>query len=1169
MKAIRAAVEQPVTVAVGVILTVLAGVVALRRVPIQLTPDVEDTIVAVTTRWEGASPGEVEQEVVDKQEEKLQGVAGLKGITSASTQGMGSIRLEFNVGTRKEDALREVSDRLRQVPSYPEGVDEPVIEASDPQNKDFIAWFLLECRDPSLDITSLQDFAEDRIKPRLERVAGVSEVNVIGGREREVQVRFDPILLAERGVSVGDLAAALRGTNRNVSAGTVAESKSDVRVRLIGRYERVEDVERTVIASTPAGPVRVADVAEVVDTFKEPTTVVRSRGRKVIGVNAQKEVGSNVMEVMAGMKAAVAALNVKGGVLDAECRALGLPEGALTFTQAFDQTIYIHDALALVEDNIWVGGALALSVLLVFLGSVRGALIIGLSIPISVVGAIVAMLALGRTINVVSLAGMAFAVGMVVDNSIVVLENVYRHLEMGKEPRRAAVDGTLEVWGAVLASTLTTLAVFVPILLVKEEAGQLFRDIALAISAAVLLSLVVSITVIPVAAARLLKRVRADQDPDRRRTLLLRLAAPLVALPGALHRLVYAMCGSTVARVAVVAGFTVLSVVGTVELMPPTDYLPTGNRNLVFGLLIPPPGYSVEQKEALAERIEGTIRPYWEAGRRVEAGTPPEEASRGLPPVPTFDYRKMAPGPPVTPPPLQNYFLVSIEGMMFHGGISSIPERVVDLKPLFGHATRGESAPGVIAFAFQVPLFRLGGTTGSAVKVNFSGDDLDEVAAAALSSYMQLIRKYGVTSVQPDPSNFNIPGPELRVTPDLVRLGEAGLTPEDLGLAVLCSGDGAIVGEYRVGGQSIDLKVVSREHGSDGALSSLGETPVAVPAGGVVPLSTLGLLQRVNAPSQINREGRRRAVTLQFTPPGGMPLEQAVVEIDALLKENRAAGTLPPDVETSYTGSASKLEAVRSAMLGDGTFTGVMGSSLVLALVVTYLLMCVLFQSFLHPLVIMFSVPLATLGGFAGLWAVHRWSLADPYLPVQNLDVLTMLGFIILIGVVVNNAILIVHQALNFMRGTTEEGEGLAEPMPAREAIAESVRTRVRPIFMTTATSVLGMLPLVLMPGSGSELYRGLGAVVIGGLTVSTIFTLVLVPALMSLVYRGPAVKGGGAAGVGDPPPSGPSPAKAAALLLPVLLLPLLGCAGSSASDLRYEEALRGIEARQVRAAAK
>jgi outer membrane protein TolC len=569
------------------------------------------------------------------------------------------------------------------------------------------------------------------------------------------------------------------------------------------------------------------------------------------------------------------------------------------------------------------------------------------------------------------------------------------------------------------------------------------------------------------------------------------------SIPDWIGGLTYWMGGSVLARLFIVVALTAASVVGTYYLLPPSDYLPQGNRNLVFGLLIPPPGYNIDQAGELATRIEETVQPFWQAGK-LERGTAEyADARAALPQIPTFDYAKGAPGAPVVPPPLENYFIVSFPGAMFHGGISTEPEHVIDHLALFGHATRAAQAPGVLAFAFQVPLFRLGGSTGSAVKINFSGDDLDQVSASAMSVFMELMRTYGPQTVRPDPSNFNIPGPELQVIPDLVRLSEVGLSPQELGLAVQALGDGAIIGDYRVGGQNIDLKVMAGESQTRATLDSIGSTPVATPLGGVVPLSSLGRLQRVNSASQINRLGRRRAVTLQFTPPTGLPLEQAIGSVEEVLQRQRMAGAIPAAVGTSYTGSASKLASVQRAMFGDGTVSGMLGSAMVLALLVVYLLMCVLFQSFLRPLIIMFSVPLATLGGFAALYGVYIWSLQDPYMPVQSLDILTLLGFVILIGVVVNNAILIVHQARNFMLG-----EGGEEPLEPRRALAEAVRTRVRPIFMGSLTSVGGMAPLVFMPGSGSELYRGLGSVVVGGLIVSTVFTLLLVPALFSLLTQ-------------------------------------------------------------------
>ncbi len=1118
MNFIRLCIRQPVTIAVGVILLVLAGFVGLWRIPVQLTPNVEDTIIAVTTTWEGASPEEIEQEIVDAQEDKLQGLANLRAMTSSSLQGVGSIRLEFQVGTPKEVALREVSDKLREVPSYPENVDEPVVDASDPENRDYIAWIILECSDPAIDVRTLQDFAEDRIKPVLERVEGVSEVNVLGGREREVQVRFDPLRLAQRGLAVPDLVEALRRTNRNFSGGALAEDKSDVRLRLESQYHTIGEVESTLVATTGSGPVFVRDVAQVSQTYKEANSFVHSRGVPCLALNAQKEVGANLMSVMNELKRAVARLNAPGELLESQARTLGLA-GTLSLAQVYDQTVYIDDALQLVQDNIWLGGALAIGVLLLFLRSARAAGIIALSIPISIIGAIAAMVAMGRTINVISLAGMAFAVGMVVDNAIVVLENIYRHLALGKSARQAALDATEEVWGAVVASTLTTVVVFIPILLIQDEAGQLFRDISLAIVASITLSMLVSITVVPAAAARLLKQrgqqPAADQPSPAAHAGAQRLGWIARHVHGMGHR--PGLCALLVFLL------TGLSVAGTWWLMPPSDYLPQGNRNLAFGLLIPPPGYSLEQRTKIAQRLEQVVKPFWEAGRHSKDSAEYERAKQELPSVPTFDMRKMAPGDPVVPPPLENYFIVSFEGAMFHGGISTEGERVVDLLPLFQHATRSDLVPGVLAFAFQVPLFQLGGRTGSAVKVNFKGDDLDQVSSSALAVYGDLMARYGAFSVQPDPSNFNLPQPELRVRPNLVRLGEAGWTASELGLVVQALGDGALVGDYRIGGQSIDLKVIAKDSGNGSSLSALPDTPVATPQGGVVPLSSLADWERTTAAAQINREGRQRAVTLQFTAPPGMALESAIDEIQALLGEHRAKGTLPASVATDTTGSASKLASVRAAMLGDGTLLGTLSSALLLALLVVYLVMCVLFQSFISPLIILFSVPLAAVGGFAALRAVHTWSLASPYMPVQNLDVLTMLGFVILIGVVVNNAILIVHQTENFQRGTADDLAGSGQRLPLIEAVAQAVDTRVRPIFMTTLTSLGGLAPLVLMPGSGSELYRGLGAVVLGGLLCSTVFTLVMVPAL--LVLRGrlfPAAlaqpkddeRGGGAFGV-------------------------------------------------------
>jgi len=1121
LKLVEGSVKQPVTVIVCVLLVVLAGVLALRKLPIQLTPTVSSTVVSVSTFWEGASPSEVERSIVEKQEEKLQGVAGIQQMTSVSSQGSGRVRLEFAVGTDPDAALREVSDKLRQVQSYPPNVDQPVVEASDPENKDYIAWIVLEAgrgaidaEGQPLDVRTLQDFAFDRLKPRIERVDGVSEVNCLGGSERELQVRFDSERLAQRGLTVDDLIAALNAANRNASAGTVHEAKNEVAVRAVGQFENPEQVAAVVVATRDGRAILVGDVAEVAVSYKKPTGFVRSSGEPVIAINVQQEVGSNIVEVMRGVRAAVAEMNSEGGILASESakRAMTTP---MHLRVVYDQTVYIDDALALVRDNIWQGGLLAMMTLLFFLRSWRAIAIIGVAIPISLIGTIVVLLTLGRTVNVISLAGLAFAVGMLVDNSIVVLENIWRHMEMGKSAVRASIDATTEVWGAVLGSTLTTVVVFVPILLIQDEVGQLFRDIAIALGVSVFLSMIVAITVVPAAASRLLK-------PLKEGTASLTEAGWLGGLSTRTARLLYRITAHRPLALAIALAMMFVSIVGSYALVPPQDYLPRGNRNLVFGLILAPPGTSLEKQEEMATRIESQVRPYWEAGRMTEGSAERAAAEKALPKVPVSPWMAWKVGKEIQPSSLENYFVVGFSGTMFHGGIATDGSRASANEYLMNYATRADVLPGTLAFAFQVPLFRTGGSGGGAVRVDFTGDDLGEVTHAATATLGLLMGPFGPGSIQPDPPSFNLPGPEVRLVPDHRALADAGLSPAQLGTAVLAAGDGAIVGEYRIGGESVDLKVVdaraaqASRSGASRDLGQLPDTPVATPMGRTVQLSALARLERGTAPTQINHVDRQRSVSLQVTPPPTMALDEAIRKIDATLKDAREQGAIPAGVRTGVAGSASKLASIQRTLLGDGTVIGLLASSMFLALLVCYLVMVVLFQSFTLPLVILFSVPLASVGGFAALFIVFLWSMSVPLMPLQTLDVLTMLGFVILIGVVVNNAILIVHQARNFMHGTGDEtpsdlafrglpgapkvGPGVA--LPVRAAIVESVRTRIRPILMSSLTSVTGLIPLIIAPGAGSELYRGLGAVMAGGLLVSTIFTIIVVPLMMAVLVR-------------------------------------------------------------------
>ncbi len=1123
-------VRQPITVTVGVILAVLTGLIAATRAPIQMTPNVDSVVISVTTQWENASAAEIESDVVEQQEERLGELSNLVSMTSVSQAGSGQLRLEFRTGTDIRAAMAEVDQKLSEVPGYPPGVDEPVVEDVDPESVDYIAWIGLSASDPNFDATTLYDFMNRRLRPRFERIPGVSQVGIRGAREAEVQIRVDPEALASRGITYAELVDAIRVTNENFSGGLLPDGKNDVRVRAVGRFHDPDTVGEMVIRRDAAGPVYLRDVAEVVLSHKEMTEWVRARGVRMPFFNYQLAYGANLLETMHAIDAEVAALNAPGGLLEQHARSIGL-DGTLELVKTYDASTYVRDAIALVQSNIYVGGTLAVLTLLLFLRSVRTIGIIALAIPISVITSLAVLVGMGMSLNIISLAGLAFASGMVVDNAIVVLENIFRHLELGHPVRKAASLATREVGGAVVASTATTLAVFFPILLIEEAAGQLFRDIALAIMASVGLSLVTSLTVVPSAAALILRSKAHSArsgaaSPDRpaggpvaRLRRVFARSAAWFDLSSVVTALVRRLNSGWITRLTVIALFAAITIGGIRWLTPPLDYLPRGNRNIVFGVLIPPPGYSLGTLSEIGNRLESHMRPVWE---RTEDKFMAETVARGGPPS-AEDRREpitLPDGRQITPPPIEHYFLVAWDGVVFHVAIAEDSSRIPDVIAQFDASIAGHTAPDVLGLNFQFPLFRQGGQSGSAIKVDLVGDDLDEINHAAGSLMMALFAEFGPGTLRPEPANFMLPTPELRVTPDDERLRDLGMARRDVGYAVAANGDGLVLPrQFQLGSELKDLKIISPAAFEQNPIEAMLNAPLATPDGQTVDLESLAAVERIREPDRVKHVNRQRAVTLQFTPPAGLPLSTAIERVDEIVTNLRNQQQIAPSVTVNQTGTAGQLAEMREALLGDGSLWGSITSSMFLAFLVVYLVMVVLFQSWSYPVVIMVSVPLATFGGFVGLRLVHDWTVADRYMPVQNLDVLTILGFVILAGVVVNNAILIVHQALNFIRGQAEGDEGRV--LAPQQAILESLRSRVRPILMSTLTSVGGMLPLVLMPGAGSELYRGLGAVVVGGLAVSTVFTLVLTPVLLSVLFdlRNPL----------NESESGPSSAQAAA----------------------------------------
>jgi len=1041
---IRVAIERPIAVIAAVLMTVLFGMVALERIPIQLAPDVNRPVITVETLWPGAAPAEVEREIVNRQEEQMSGLTGLQTITAQAEQGRSRVTLEFEVGTDMNRALLLVANRLDRVTGYPDEADQPTLDTAGSEDNP-IAWFIVtRAEGNDRPVHEYGDFVDDVIKDRIERVPGVSQVSYFGGSEREIQVIVEPEVLARYRITVSDVVGALRAANASISAGDVDEGKRRYVVRTEGELTSLAAVREVVVRSqVDAGTgrsarVTVGDLARVRVGYKEPTATIRFLGENAIAFNAKRETGANVIETMAGIDETIAELN----------RNL-VPTAGLVLRQVYDETVYINSAIDLVRQNIWVGGALAALVLLLFLRSPRATLVISIAIPVSVVGAFVAMAALGRSINVISLAGLAFAVGMVVDAAIVVLENVFRLREEGRPAREASYLGASQVWGAVLVSALTTVMVFIPILLMDLEVGQLFRDIAVAISVAVTLSLVVSITVIPALSQRLF-RARDTATGERRVT---RLRLPVIDWLAArfvdvvvwfVHRVVR----SKLAAVLVVAAMVAAAGTFSYAYLPKLEYLPEGNRNLVFGIIIPPPGYNLATMAEIAERVENATRPLWASvsGPESEPGGPPK---------------------------IDRFFFVATRATTFVGAAAEQPQRAGELIPVLREPVFTE--PGTFGFINQPSIFGRGIGSGRKIDFDISGPDLEvilDVAVRAVRKLASALPREAGNQLRPNPG-LELGAPEVRVLPDRVRLADNAISARALGETVDTFNDGLRVAEVTSGSKRIDLTLKGPDSGVT-ATQGIADLPVVTPDGRIIPASSLARVVLTSGPTEIRHRERERTVTLEVRPAPGVALEAALDVLRAEVMQPLEAEGLPPGVKLGVSGTADELRQTWDAML----------LQLLLALAIVYLVMAVLFESFVYPLVILTSVPVAAAGGVAGLAVLNT-------VVFQPLDMLTLLGFVILIGIVVNNAILIVHQTLYHLR---------EDAMSAAAAIDTATRNRIRPIFMSTLTSVFGMLPLVLFPGAGSELYRGLGSVVVGGLALSAVLTLVMVPPLLSVL---------------------------------------------------------------------
>jgi multidrug efflux pump subunit AcrB len=1041
----------------ALILSVL-GVLAATRIPVQMIPDLEVRTVTVQTAWPGATPQDIEKEILIEQEEYLRTVPNLQRLEASASSGRATIELDFPFGVDMTETLIRVNNALTQVPSYPVNVDEPRVYASSFSANSFMFFNVspLEGNPRGLDMDMMRDFIEDNVRTRMSNVLGVSDVQVWGGAERQIRVILDPVALADRGITILNVRDAIRSRNQDVSGGEIETGKRRYLLRTIGRFDDVRQLEELIVDRRGDTLIRLGDVATIEFDHFEINNLNFVDGDPVINLAVRRETGSNVIDIKYAMLEAVDRIDRE--VLEPAGMEIKLIAEDVGYVEASVKNVWL---------NLSIGAVLATLVMYLFLRSGRATAVGVIGIPICTIAAFIGLLATGRTINVISLAGVAFAIGMTLDNSIVVIESIELARRKGLDRFRSAVEGVSSVWSAVLASTLTTILVFAPVLFIREEAGQLYSDIAIAISASILASMMVAITLIPTAAARLKFGTEARHGPTADSGgRLIAMIDGLISHPGR--------------RMVTIVSTIGLSFAAIFFLTPAAEYLPEGEEPKTFASLSAPPGYNLETMAEIGMEIQDYFLQY--------VGDDPERFERGETDVPAIKYLNVRINP---------------DGMRIISEAVD-PGRIDDLMNAITRKYR--EYPGMRAFAARGSIITSNDGGTRSINLDISGPNLAVIYDAALAVYRRAEEVFENPRIQSRPSSLSLSQPLVEVRPDWERAAELGMDAGSVGYTVAALTDGAYVDEFFLADDKIDIYLFGSDRG-ESRLDTLGQLPVFTPQGTVLPLSAIASIRETVDTSTVRRINGQRTVTLNIIPPTSIPLETGVgIVREEIIAAMRTSGAIPAEVNVDISGASDQLDATKAAL----------AANYPVALVIVYLLLVAIFKNWGYPLLIMTTIPLGIAGGIVGLVLMNAVGAALPAIGLegfhQPFDMISMLGFLILMGTVVNNPILIVDRAKRLM----EEGAASAQA-----AVREAVHVRFRPIAMSTLTTIFGLSPLVFMPGAGTELYRGVGAIVLFGILGAAIVSLTMLPALTVTVleWRKPRATGDTSGGVGPAVP--------------------------------------------------
>ena len=1016
-------IRRPVTVLMGALIAMLLGGIAFVRIPVDLMPETEYPTISINISYEGVAPEEMETLVARPLEQVLAAAPGVEEITSSSSEGRASVRCRFAYGTDMDEAANDLRTRIdRRRTTLPDDIDPPTLYKYDVSQ--YPVMFLTVAA-AEMDAKELRHFTEKYIQFRIERVNGVAQARVYGGLRRQIHVSLALEKLRALKLSVSRVVQTLRRENVNLPVGPVKEGRYEVLFRTEGQFKNVNDILNVGVATRNGVPVYIRDIATVEDSHEDIRYKVAVDGKPAVRLFIYKQSGANTVEVSQGVHAEVANL-----IRDYPNISLAAP---------WDSADFIRGAIRNVEQATLVGGGLAVVVLLFFLRSITSTLIIGIAIPISVITTFALMYFNGFTLNIVSFGGLALGVGMLVDNAIVVLENIFRHREQGSEIKQAAIVGSKEVSMAISASTLTTIAVFVPVLFMGGMSAQTFQQLAWVVSFALLCSLMIAITVVPLLCSRFLPDVASHK---RRRGLggwfyqkMGALQDGLANRYGAIiswsldHRLTVVACAA-----ALFAGSLYLAPLIGIELEPEVD---EGQIRVDLDL---EPGTRVEVTDAVVQRVARIARENVPEIKNImtEAGSASTYRAEGT-----------------------NQGELRIELIDQSLRDRNAAQIVEQLRPLM-HVEPGM----LIRTRVSSGMRRRGRGFGDddRLTVEVRGHDMGTMRRLAEQVRETMMSVDGVASSQVSQR----PGlPEMLVSVDRQKATSMGLAVSEVAETLETAIGGTRASMFREEGDEYDILVRLREEDRL-SIGQVPQVPVTLPDGSVVPVESITRMRRQEGPFEITRADQERIIIVSGTV-AGRDLGSVVGDLRTAL----AGVDRPKGYEFIFGGEfEEQQEAFRE-----------MSFAAILALILVYMVMASQFESLRDPFIILFSIPLALIG------IVLMLLLTDTTFNIQG-----FLGVIVLLGIVVNNAIVLLDYTSRLRREHNWE---------LREAVITAGKRRLRPILMTTITTILGLTPMALGLGEGGELQAPMARVVIGGLTTSTLITLVFIPVIyMTLEQR-------------------------------------------------------------------